>query len=101
MPIMFFLKNPPLSLSTLGDLDEKMIKQLLKSTLMIRTQGPDGLPLLISVQQDVNIAYIKEISSENLEKLREEQKEMQAKAKGSRIQKPGFTFPGKKGGRPS
>ena len=101
MPILYFLKDPPLTLAATGKLDEATVKQLLKSTPMIRAQAGDGGPLLITINQDVNIAYIKEITEENLEKMREEAKDM---VKGSRIQPTaGLTFPGKKGrgGRPS
>ena len=101
MPILYFLKDPPLTLASEGTLDEKTIKKLLKSTPMIRGKAGDGGPLLITINQDVNIAYIKEITQENLEKMREEAKDM---VKGSRIQTtPGMAFPGKKGrgGRPS
>jgi len=98
MPILYFLKNPPLTLAATGKLDEATIKKLLKSTPMIRGIAGDGGPLLISVLQDVNIAYIKEISDENLKAMREEAKEM---AQGNRISTPGFQFPGKKGRRTS
>ena len=98
MPILYFLKNPPLTLASRGSLDEKTIKKLLKSTPMIDAQAPDGQKLLIAVRDDVNIAYVKEITDDNLKKMREEVKDMQ---KGSRIEKPGFAFPGgKKGRRP-
>lgn len=98
MPILYFLKDPPLTLAAMGKLDEATIKKLLKSTPMVRGQAGDGRPLLICISQDVNIAYIKEITDENLEKMKEEAKKA---AEGSRIQAPGFTFPGggKKGGR--
>ncbi|GAH02817.1 unnamed protein product [marine sediment metagenome] len=95
MPVMFFLKNPPISLATLGKLDGNTVKKLLKSTPMIQTQAPDGLPMLICVNQNINISYIKEITEESLEKMREEQKEQ---AKESRIQKPKMGFPGRGGG---
>jgi len=95
MPILYFLKDPPLTLASTGKLDEATIKKLLKSTPMIRGQAGDGGPLLITINQDVNIAYIKEITEENLKAMREEAKDM---AKGSRIQTaPGMSFPGKKG----
>jgi len=100
MPILYFLKNPPLTLASRGSLDKATIKKLLKSTPMISAQAPDGGPLLIAVRQDVNIAYIKEITDDSLKKMREEVKEMQ---KGGRIEtpSPGFMFPGKKGRKPS
>ena len=98
MPVMYFLKNPPVSLATLGDLDKKTIKSLLKSTPMVQTQAPDGRTMLICVRQDVNISYIKEISEAQLEKMKEEKEEQ---GKGSRIQKPTMTFPGKGKGRVS
>ena len=91
---MYFLKNPPVSLATLGDLDKKTIKSLLKSTPMVQAQAPDGRTLLICVKQDVNISYIKEISEEQLEKMKEEKEEQ---GKGSRIQKPAMVFPGRGG----
>ncbi len=101
MPILYFLKDPPLTLASEGTLDESTIKELLKTTPMIRGKAGDGGPLLITINQDVNIAYIKEITDENLEKMREEAKDM---VKGSRIQAaPGMGFPGKRGrgGKPS
>ena len=98
MPVMFFLKEPPISLATPGDLDEKAIKELLKATPMIRTQALDGLPMLIAVKKDSNISYLKQITKEQLEKMREEMKDQ---AKGSRIQKPKMGFPGRGGGRAS
>ena len=101
MPILYFLKDPPLTLASSGKLDEATIKKLLKTTPMIRDQAGDGGPLLITINQDSNIAYIKEITDENLEAMREEAKEL---AKGDRIQRPapGFQFPGKRGkGKPS
>ena len=99
MPILYFLKNPPLTLAATGKLDEATVKQRLKSTPMIRAQAGDGGPLLITIRDDVNIAYIKEITEENLDKMREEAKDM---VEGSRIQAPGHVFPGKRRkGRPS
>jgi len=94
MPILYFLKDPPLTLAATGKLDEATVKQLLKSTPMIRAQAGDGGPLLITIKNDVNIAYIKEITEENLKAMREEAKDM---AKRPRIQPPGFQFPPKKG----
>ncbi len=98
MPILYFLKDPPLALASNGKLDEATIKKLLKSTPMIRGQAGDGGPLLITIRNDVNIAYIKEITEENLKGMREEAKDM---AKGKRLEAPGFTFPAgnKRGGR--
>lgn len=102
MPILYFLKDPPLTLASEGQLDEGTIKKLLKSTPMIRGKAGDGGPLLITINQDVNIAYIKEITQENLDKMRDEAKEL---AEGKRIHPaaPGVAFPGKRGrgGRPS
>jgi len=98
MPVMYFLKNPPISLATLGDLDKKAIKHLLKSTPMVQTQAPDGRIMLICVRQDVNISYIKEISEKQLEEMKEDKEEQ---GKGSRIQKPKMGFPGRGGGRAS
>lgn len=96
MPILYFLKNPPLTLASRGTLDKATVKKLLKSTPMIEAQAPDGGPLLVSIRDDVNIAYIKEITDENLKNMREEAKKM---GQDNRITKPapGFTFPGKRG----
>ena len=98
MPILYFLKEPPMTLGALGELTPQLIKRIAKRNPVISTQAPDGKKMLIFIDKESNVAYIKEITKEQLEKMREKQKEQQEE-KRIAPPPPGFRIPGRKGGQ--
>ena len=93
MPVLYYLKDPPVTLAAKGELSEKAIKALCKTLKLVKCQATDGRTMLIVVTPESNISYIKDITDEQLEKMKEVKEEM---AKGKRIQPVG-KFPGRGG----
>lgn len=93
MPVLYYLKDPPVTLAATGDLSERAIKELCKTLKLVKCQATDGRIILIVVTPESNISYIKDISDEQLAKMKEVKETM---AKGGRIQ-PAKTIPGRGG----
>jgi len=83
------LKNPPVT--HLVDKYDKIIFQGRVECVNF-TQG--GLGLVIPVDDKCNIAYIKEITSEEAENIK---KRMEERTSEKKIVKPEFTIPGRRG----
>ena len=92
MPVLYFLKEPPLTLAVLGTITDDLTKEIAKKLPVIKVQAPDGRNMLIVIEKESNIAYIKEINEEQLAKMKERAKEGQEE---KRISPPpaGFRVP--------
>lgn len=94
MPILYYLKEPPLTLAGQGHLDERRIKEISKTMPCISTKAADGRTMLIVIHRESNVSYIKEISDEQYQKMRDKKDE---DMKGKRIT-PAMAVPGRNRG---
>lgn len=76
MYISISLKNPPVTLVAKGALTEDYCKEVGKALGggILRCEASDGLPMLIPVSIEANVAYIKEITEETFQKMEEDRK---------------------------
>lgn len=93
MPVLYYLKDPPVTLAATGELTERAIHQISKSLKLVVCQATDGRTMLIIVTPESNISYIKDISDEQLAKMKEVKESM---TKEKRIQ-PASRIPGRGG----
>jgi len=98
MPIIICLKEPPINLIVDGDIKEESEKQwdeiFHNQILMVKRQG--GLNLVIPLLKECNIAFMQEVTQEEIDEQRESAKNKQ---EGSVITRPQFVIPhgGRKG----
>jgi len=98
MPIIICLKEPPINLIVDGDIKEESEKQwdeiFHNQILMVKRQG--GLNLVIPLLRECNIAFMQEVTQEEIDEQRESAKNKQ---EGSVITRPQFVIPhgGRKG----
>jgi len=91
MPILVTLKTPPITLGLQGDLDEDFKRHIRKELRIIEGQATDGKPIWIVINEDSNIAYIKEITDDQYREMEAEK----ARQLASRIERPRMVIPGK------
>ena len=99
MPLLICLKEPPINLIVDGDIKDESEKQwdeiFHNQTLMVKRAG--GMNMVIPLLRECNIAFLQEVTQEEIDEQREAAKNRQ---QGSKISKPQFVFPhGGKGGR--
>jgi len=98
MPIIICLKEPPINLIVDGDIKDESEKQwdeiFHNQILMVKRQG--GLNLVIPLLRECNIAFMQEVTQEEIDEQREAAIEKQ---QGSVISRPQFIIPhgGRKG----
>jgi len=103
MPILIRLKDPSITLVLAGDIKDESSKEYdtMFPNLMVKNQ--DGQNMVIPLAIDCNIAYIKEVTQEEIDKQKKEaerrRKEAEAQGGGGRIAKPSMLFPSGRGGR--
>ncbi len=99
MPLLICLKEPPINLIVEGNIKDDSEKQwdeiFHNQILMVKRQG--GLNMVIPLLRECNIAFLQEVTREEIEEQREAAKNKQ---QGSSIARPNFVIPhGGKGGR--
>jgi len=95
MPIIIVLKTPAVTLAANGKIDKRYIRKVShKLGSFIVEQAVDNMTMLISTRQDSNIAYIKEITEEQYQEMKEKRQQIDS----SRIVRPpaNLSFPGRK-----
>lgn len=98
MPIIICLKEPPINLIVDGNIKDESEKQwdeiFHNQILMVKRQG--GLNLVIPLLKECNIAFMQEVTQEEIDEQKEATKEKQ---QGSVISRPQFVIPngGRKG----
>ena len=104
MPIIVCLKEPGINLVCDGDIKDETAKEYdeLFPNLMVKDQ--EGHNIVIPLSVDCNIAFIKEVTQEDLDKRKKEAEERRKKAeaqggRGGLVSQPEFLFPHGKGGR--
>ena len=102
MPIIVCLKEPGINLVCAGDIKDETSKEYdeLFRNLMVKDQ--DGHNIVIPLSVECNIAFIKEVTQEELDKRKAEAEARRKKAPdgGGVITKPQFVIPhGRGGGR--
>jgi len=103
MPIIICLKEPPINLVLEGDIKDSAEKEYdeLFPNMMVKDQ--DGRNMVIPLSRELNIAFIKEVTQEEIdeqkelaEKRRKEMERMASMGVGSKIVQPQgtrFLFP--------
>jgi len=101
MPIIVCLKEPGINLVCAGEIKDETSKQYdeLFPNLMVKDQ--EGRNIVIPLSVESNIAFIKEVTQEELDKRKKEAEERRKKAggQGGVITKPEMLFPGGRPGR--
>ncbi len=101
MPIIVCLKEPGINLVCAGEIKDETSKQYdeLFPNLMVKDQ--EGRNIVIPLSVESNIAFIKEVTQEELDKRKKEAEERKKKAEGMGgvITKPDMIFPHGKRGR--
>ena len=98
MPILICLKEPPINLIVDGNIKDESEKQwdeiFHNQILMVKRAG--GLNMVIPLLKECNIAFMQEVTQEEIDEQREAS---QNKQQGSVITKPQFVIPhGGRGG---
>ena len=100
MPLRIFIKEPhPMPLIVEGEIkdeDEKYWDGIFNNgAIMVKDHA--GQNIVIPVWKESNVAFIQEVSEEQLEEQRKQMEEAnQQGGKGSRIVKPDYFFPGRR-----
>ncbi len=98
MPILICLKEPPINLIVEGDIKDDSEKEwdemFHNQILMVKRQG--GMNMVIPLFKECNIAFMQEVTQEEIDEQRESAKN---KREGSMITRPQFVIPhgGRKG----
>ncbi len=98
MPILICLKEPPINLIVEGDIKDDSEKEwdemFHNQILMVKRKG--DLNMVIPLLRECNIAFMQEVTQEEIDEQREATKEKQ---QGSVITRPQFVIPhgGRKG----
>lgn len=108
MPLIYTLKDPSMTLVSEGSLSKDKIKELRKVLgKIIITRSPDGELILITLRNDINLAYIREMSEREFKELNEKRKkqkelydqkmkEQEGQNKSSRILQPEYVIPSRR-----
>jgi len=92
MPLLICLKEPPVNLIVEGDIKDDSIKEwdeiFHNQILMIKRQG--GLNMIIPLLRECNIAFLQEVTQEEIDEQREAAKNKQ---QGTTITRPQFVIP--------
>ena len=95
MPLLIFLKEPPMSLIVEGEIkdkDEEYWDKVFDNGVLI-VKNQDGQNMVIPLWKESNITFIQEVTKEQIE---EQEKKAAEAGQESRIASPGFAFPGRK-----
>ncbi len=98
MPILICLKEPRINIIVDGNIEDESEKQwdeiFHNQILMVKRQ--EGLNMVIPLLRECNVAFMQEVSQEEIDEQRESAKN---KPQGSVITKPQFVIPhgGRKG----
>ena len=95
MPLLICLKEPRINLIVAGEIKEDSEKEwdAIFSNGVLMLKNTEGTAVLVPLWKESNIAFIQEVTEEELEKQRGE---FEKQKDGSRISKPEFLFPGGK-----
>ncbi len=92
MPILIYLKEPPLTLIVNGEIKDGSADEWDKifgsQVLMVKNES--GRNVLVPLTRESNIAFMQEVTEEEVARHREE---VQKRREGPAISKPHFVFP--------
>jgi len=92
MPILICLKEPPINLIVDGEIKDESEKQwdeiFHNQILMVKRQ--EGLNMIIPLLRECNVAFMQEVTQEEIDEQREAAKN---KGQGSTITRPPFVIP--------
>jgi len=93
MPILICLKEPTINLIVDGEIKDESEKEWDKifreGVLLVKKTN--GRNLLVPIWRESNIAFMQEVTEEDIEKGKEE---FEKRQKGSVIERPPYLFPG-------
>ena len=93
MPILVCLKEPPINLIVEGEIKDESENEwdriFREGVLLVKKKN--GRNLLVPIWRESNIAFMQEVTEEDIEKGKEE---FEKRQHGSKIEKPQFLFPG-------
>lgn len=93
MPILICLKEPPINLIVEGEIkdeSEKKWDQIFREgVLLVKSMG--GKNVLVPLWKESNVAFMQEVTEEEIEKQKEE---FEKHRQGTRIERPRFVIPG-------
>lgn len=93
MPILICLKEPTINLIVEGEIKDESEKEWDKifreGVLLVKKKN--GRNLLVPIWRESNIAFMQEVTEEDIEKGKEE---FEKRQKGSVIERPSYSFPG-------
>ena len=95
MPILICLKEPPINLIVDGEIkdeSEKEWDQIFREGVLL-VKKTNGCNLLVPIWSESNIAFMQEVTEEDIEKAKEE---FEKQRKGSVIESPQYLFPGRR-----
>lgn len=93
MYLLFYLKEPPVRLTAIGKLDKETMSAIRKAFGGgVAATMVDKKPAFIFKDKDSNVAYVKEISKEEYERLQKMAKEEMGRQAGA-ITRPPFAVP--------
>ena len=70
MPILVYFKNPPMSLLLKGNIDKDYVRRLRKAVgNVVEMQKPDGQPIVLIGREDCDLAYVTEITQEEMDNM--------------------------------
>lgn len=98
MPILICLKNPSINLIVEGEIkddSEKSWDEIFHNQVLM-TKTLQGHNVLVPLLQECNIAFMQEVTQEEVDKQKEE---AEKRKQGSTITKPQFIFPQGRRGR--
>ncbi len=75
MKFMVYLKEPQVALLLDGEIDDHQAKELGQKCGPLIKGSVDGQPIYIMVEKSSNVAYIKQVTDEEVAAMRERQKE--------------------------
>lgn len=82
MPIIICLKEPQINLICDGDIKDDASKQYDEMFPNLMVKDEDGHNMIIPLSQDCNIAFMKEVTKEEIDKQREEAKKRRDENRG-------------------
>lgn len=93
MPILICLKEPTINLIVEGEIKDESEKEWDKifreGVLLVKKKN--GRNLLVPIWRESNIAFMQEVTEEDIEKGKEE---FEKRQKESVIERPSYSFPG-------
>lgn len=97
MPILIWMKEPPIKLIIEGEIKDDSEKRWdeIFNNQMLMAKNKDGRNVIVPLLRECNIAFLQEVTQEEVD---EQRKKAEEQRQGPAITRPQFVFPsGRKG----